>query len=272
MRNHNYEKKQNLWMSLCDILAAMIFVFLIVLAVFCIQYESDQAHFKNTKEILQSSMNTRKEILTKLQEALRSYGLNSEVILQAGILRLNNEIISFPASEANPNTINLQNIGVLSKIMSEVLPCYAKQKPAVLTTEELPIWCDVGLKNIGASVSVNNCSNTRSVNIETIMIEGHTDPTPVKKTASYPDNFALSAMRASNIWKLLKACQPNLAELYNENNNKIFGVSGYAYLRPAQKNPNDPRNRRIDVRFVMEQPKEAFINLSKRLLGPHQQF
>lgn len=86
----------------------------------------------------------------------------------------------------------------------------------------------------------------------TIYIEGHTDNLPVlnpitdykKYCTVYADNYSLSAARAIEIKKVLDA------RLSKDYASRII-VAGYGDSHPLQGlNPDDPKNRRVEILFV----------------------
>jgi flagellar motor protein MotB len=86
------------------------------------------------------------------------------------------------------------------------------------------------------------------------MIEGHTDSAPI----AGGDNLDLSAERSARIFRLFEQDAFELSNFKNKSGKPVLSVSGYGETRPA--NEADPRadeNRRIDIRFIMELPKET---------------
>ena len=71
------------------------------------------------------------------------------------------------------------------------------------------------------------------------------------------DNMDLSALRATNTFRAMYAAAPTLRLLHNRSGSAILSVSGYGEARPIARG-NDAaaksKNRRIDVRFLMETP------------------
>lgn len=110
--------------------------------------------------------------------------------------------------------------------LQQVLPCYVFSQ-----RRNLPSTCP---------------PNPQQVEIETILIEGHTDSVPLHR-GEY-SNWHLGLDRARAVYKVLTA--DALQRLRNERAQPIFGISSYADERPA--NLQDPaRNRRVELRFVL---------------------
>ena len=250
------ENSQDFWISASDLMAGLIFIFLIILTVFSIQFKKEQNSFIQAKAELQAPAKTRHQILLDLKNILNENGLNVEVYPGEGILRLTEQTLSFPAAKALPNPENLGNLGKLSKALTLVLPCYSNYDQSTVAAEESlaqPEWCQATTLK-----SEYSCNTQYKGSIETVMIEGHTDAMAVKAGAGYLDNLALSAARATTVLRLLKICDRKLGELYNQKDQPIIGASGYSDLRPVIRDkPRDHRNRRIDIRLVMDLPDNA---------------
>jgi flagellar motor protein MotB len=67
----------------------------------------------------------------------------------------------------------------------------------------------------------------------------------------------LSAQRAMYTYRLLAGGEPGLPALRNGLGQPLFSVSGYGAGRPVidhDEPTSEPRNRRIDLRFIMAPP------------------
>ena len=250
------ENQQGFWISVSDLMAGLIFIFLIILTVFSIQFKKEQNSFIKAKAELQSPAKTRHQILLDLKKILSKNGLEVETYPEEGILRLTEQTLSFPAAKAFPNAENLGNLGKIAKALTMVLPCHSDYHSRSGDLEhdlDHPEWCQpIELE------SSYKCKRNFKGSIETVMIEGHTDAMAIKAGAGYLDNLALSAARATTVLRLLKSCDSRLGDLFNQKDQPIIGASGYSDLRPLIKHdPRDHRNRRIDVRLVMDLPNNA---------------
>src|SRR5690606_17475610 len=93
-----------------------------------------------------------------------------------------------------------------------------------------------------------------------LQIEGHTDTIPFGQQAvsRFNGNLELSAARAAHIHGLLGSFEPALLRLLNGDELPLLGVAGYG---PDRRLPeltgDDARQRRIDLRFIMEPPRGA---------------
>jgi chemotaxis protein MotB len=120
--------------------------------------------------------------------------------------------------------------------LQQVLPCYVFSQ-----RRNLPAECP---------------DNPQQVEIETILIEGHTDSVPLHR-GDY-SNWHLGLDRARAVYKVLTA--HSLQYLRNERAQPVFGISSYADERPASLQ-DASLNRRVELRFVLAyQPDEANAN------------
>jgi len=95
--------------------------------------------------------------------------------------------------------------------------------------------------------------------LEAVLVEGHTDDRPIR-AGPYRDNWELSAARAIHTFRTLVADQPLLDLLRNLRGEALLGIAGYADRRPLVTNADDAaraRNRRIDLRFLLAVPAGA---------------
>jgi chemotaxis protein MotB len=110
--------------------------------------------------------------------------------------------------------------------LQQVLPCYIYSQ-----RRHLPADCP---------------PNPQQVEIETILIEGHTDSVPLHR-GDY-NNWHLGLDRARAVYKVLGS--EGMQSYRNEREQPVFGISSYADERPNSKD-NDAQNRRVELRFVL---------------------
>ena len=256
------ENPHSFWISVSDLMAGLIFLFLIILTVFSIKFKKEQNEFVAAKAELQKPAKTRYRILNDLQEILRKNQLEVDTLPEEGILRLTEETLTFPAARAVPEVKTLGNIGKLARALTMVMPCFSRvrDKTSNQNQEPRPAWC----QGLNAAPKAYECPVNLKGSIETVMIEGHTDSSAVRAGTGYRDNLSLSAARATTVLRLLMQCDPGLGNLSNSKGEPLVGASGYSSLRPLIKeNPKDTGNRRIDIRFVMDLPENALDSIQK---------
>jgi flagellar motor protein MotB len=94
-----------------------------------------------------------------------------------------------------------------------------------------------------------------------LFIEGHTDKDPLNGGGLMKDNLDLSVVRATNTYRALIAQQPDLDTLCSRRIGRciqVLSVSGYGDHRPAELGDDaasKARNRRIDLRILMQTPR-----------------
>jgi chemotaxis protein MotB len=102
----------------------------------------------------------------------------------------------------------------------------------------------------------DQCAAHKGATLETVFIEGHTDPTGVADRAERDRrNWQLSTNRATATYRALVADAPELTTFRNRLGEQLLSVSGYSSTRPIAAGDDKEawkRNRRIDLRFAMD--------------------
>lgn len=118
-----------------------------------------------------------------------------------------------------------------------------KDKRGIILRSENTIFFDEG----SAELNQNgiNILNTFATNLKTLenpmIIEGHTDSTPIH-TTKYPSNWELSTARATNIVKyLINNCG------YAPNRLSAVGYGEFAPIVDNSNVKNKAKNRRVDI-------------------------
>jgi hypothetical protein len=126
-------------------------------------------------------------------------------------------------------------MAVLLDEMARLLPCYAAD-PTPTCVNGAPIF-------------------------ETVLIEGHTDTLKA-------DNWPLSTARALAVRALVTGQFAGLLDLRNPAKQPLLGLAGYGDSRPLPGIAGtDPRNRRIEVRFLLSASHEAELAALRTSLG-----
>jgi len=223
------EEGQSYLVTVSDLMSGLIFVFLITLMVFAFRFQVATNEFT-------SAGDTRSEILNLLKQELQLRGLIVEIDDKHGVLRLTEQSILFARGSAEPHEEHLQRIGTLAAVLADVLPCF--------------------VRNTSIPCKLANIDRTKfPANIEVLLIEGHTDAVPLHGRWTYKDNIELSGARAASVWRHMIAIRPFLNDIRNRDRESILSISGYGEQRLVdQYDPLSERNRRIDLRFIMESP------------------
>jgi flagellar motor protein MotB len=244
---HHVEADENYFVSMTDMMVGVLFVFIILLMVFALNFRSQtdisqeriqqlreaartarqiadevtsqQAEIEDKIRKLNEADRVRAEILQKISDELKAQGLSVKVDEVNGVIRLGENAVNFEVNSADLSAKAQTNVAKIANVLADVLPQYTS-----------------GVKNLPAY-------------IDTIFIEGHTDTTGIDNR-----NWTLSTERAVNTYRYLIEIDPSLRQLHNHNGKEIFSVSGYSSTRPVPGyDVNDYQvHRRIDLRFVMD--------------------
>lgn len=259
--------------SVSDVMAALIFVFIIMLALFAYQLSNVTEQQANVTERLTASDETRDHILLQLESRLEESGMSVEVLPDQGVLRLSDNAINFPSGSERPIVEHQLNVGQLAKALAEVVPCYvSSDREAMISgtrivntesvSENTPPYC-----RPSSITSAYRCEEQdHPWLLETLLIEGHTDSVPVARDRRFLDNLELSSMRAATVFRMITACEPHIEDMRNSENLPVLSTSGYGYTRPATLDPElSDYNRRIDLRLLLEPPAEVLSSVESNL-------
>ncbi len=243
------EESVNYFVPMTDMMVGVLFIFILMLMAFALDFrrttDAQETALKVAQEVaskldplqlavreqmtlLDKAQQDRRELLQDIRTQLANEGLSVQIDEASGVLRLNEDAVRFSPNHADLVDRNKDNVGKIARVLERVLPKYVSCR--------------------GWQTSL--CSETEGTSLETLFIEGHTDTTGIDD-----NNWVLSTERAVNTYRELIAVSPSLRLLRNNRNEEVISVSGYSSTRPI-----DPRaiheawdrNRRIDLRFVMD--------------------
>lgn len=223
--------------SISDMMAGLVFVFIITLAAFIIRFQDAvDTQIAITEEI--TSINKqRSTLLTTIKEELQKRGVLVEVDHEHGVLRLKESAIRFDVGQAVLTPLGKTNLEIVGEVMAVVLPCYTVERDRL--SEEF------------------RCSEAITATLDSILIEGHTDNVPIFNNY-FKSNWELSTQRAIETYHVLLVSEPDMLALPNPQKQPLFSVSGYGEGRPVIEHATptaEAENRRIDFRFIMSPPK-----------------
>ncbi|MER9428783.1 OmpA family protein [Mesorhizobium sp. M0408] len=240
------DEDENYFVSMTDMMVGILFIFIILLMVFALNFrqqteksedqikkletaaeaaQSVNAKLREIQKDVRSEIDSisaadrvRTELLEEIQAKLKDQGLIVTIDPVSGVVRLGDNAINFPRRVAALDDVASQRVAILARVLADVLPKYTG------TAGDLP------------------------AHLETVFIEGHTDSTGVDR-----DNWTLSTERAVNTFRGLSEAEPSLRTLLNSADTEVLSVAGYASTRPIRDfSDDDGRQRRIDLRFVMD--------------------
>jgi chemotaxis protein MotB len=240
---------ENYFVSMTDMMVGMLFIFIILLMSFALVFRQQtdkqvgkiedaeavgrklddlEARISRQLAEVRAASQLRLRLLRELEVELRHEGLVVQVVESSGVLRLTEDAVHFPSKQSILVGDAKRNVGKIARVLARVLPNFAT--------------CSTQL-NYG-------CPSDGQPSVETVFVEGHTD-----ETGPDEQNWPLSAQRAANTYRELTAISPELRRLLNRRSEEILSISGYSSTRridPAGNATAWQKNRRIDLRFVMD--------------------
>lgn len=245
--DHHAEEDENYFISMTDMMVGILFVFIILLMVFAMNFreqtDTSEEQIRRLEQArdtandvqievrkLQAQVETEisaaataaeqtQNLLRTLQERLAAEGLEVTIDPRSGVLRLNKDAINFEVDRADLGEEAAANVDKLAFVLSTVLPFYSPE------------------------------NSSGHAFIETVFIEGHTDASGLPER-----NWELSTQRAVNtFWRMVEQ-QPYLRELKNRAGTPVLSAAGYADSRPIPGIAQTAydRHRRIDLRFILD--------------------
>jgi chemotaxis protein MotB len=260
-------EEENYFISMTDMMVGMLFLFIIMLMMFALNFKKGDdaserirncllAVVKENKDIseqvnakiadvqkairgpldaLELAADQRQRLLSDLTDNLKAEGITQiEIDGKNNVLRLSENSIRFDPDKFDLDAAARENVDKIARALSPLIERYAA--------------CTVA--------APDQCAAHKGATLETVFIEGHTDPTGVADRAERDrKNWQLSTNRATATYRALVADAPELTTFRNRLGEQLLSVSGYSSTRPiAAGDDRDAwkRNRRIDLRFAMD--------------------
>ena len=262
---------ENYFISMTDMMVGMLFIFIILLMSFALLFRvQTDVQVKTTKEQsnkievaesvgreldetesrisrrldeIREASQLRLRLLTELRDQLSKEGLVVEISSSGDVLRLTEAAVQFPVNNFALMGDAKRNVGKIARVLARVLPSYS--------------ICSRGRTR-------PQCRTPAQASVETVFIEGHTDETGIDDM-----NWSLSAQRAASTYRELATIAPELRHISNRRQEEILSISGYSSTRPIDISETlaaRSRNRRIDLRFVMDTDATSGLEEIKGLL------
>jgi flagellar motor protein MotB len=283
MRNHHTE--ENYFVSMTDMMVGILFIFIIMVAFFAFQIQTDESIPKPVHEKKVQELKTEITDLEALVKQLRQKvaELETEVQRLLKLLSVANEYEKYAIKSTQTRETVILNIQ--SRLREQGIEATANVAQGVITIpghtlfasgssdlERLPTAFDrinklSGVINeeikcfvlVDQSKKIDQKCNSSGTLIETIFIEGHTDSIPVSRVLEdgSKNNLELSAKRATNSYEAMISYLPSLISYKNPFDQQVLSVSAFGGQRPLASNTTAEgrkQNRRIDIRFLMFMP------------------
>ena len=209
--------------SSADLMIGILFIFIIMVVYLAVEIKRVQTENGRSTDPVRT-------LVEEMGQRLRNKGVRVELDPDSGVIALPSDAL-FPRGKAIPKQEALEAISKTDAALREIVPCYVTSAPH---------------RNL-------NCSqlNQRGVELETVMIEGHTDS---DQYPNYPEgNWHLGLDRARYIFEELG--KGDLGKFKNKKGQPLLGVSSYADSRPSKimVGSSDPKekDRRVELRFIL---------------------
>jgi flagellar motor protein MotB len=260
-------EEENYFISMTDMMVGMLFLFIIMLMMFALNFRKGddaserirkcllsvvQENADVSKEIdariasvqkaiqepldaLELAADQRQRLLTDLKGKLNAEGISQvEIDEKNNVMRLSEGAIRFDPGKFELDAKAQDGVQRIARALSPLIAQYAA------CTVDTP----------------TQCADHKGAALETVFIEGHTDTTGTADRAERDrKNWQLSTDRATATYRALVADAPELTTFRNRLDEQILSVSGYSSTRPIAAGDDKAtwaRNRRIDVRFAMD--------------------
>lgn len=233
-----------------DLMIGILFIFIIMVVYLAVEIKRVQVAINSVQTESVKNTDPVRSLVNEIGQRLSSKGIGVELDPDSGV-------ISFPADALFnkgahiPMDTALETIRKTNEVLSQVIPCYVNSS---------------NIKN-------NECAslNKKNVELETVMVEGHTD------NDQYPNdpdrNWHLGLDRARFIFNELG--KGELGALKNGKGQPILGVSSYADTRPAKSFKSDvsesgnidskAKDRRVELRFILSYQGDGIAGTAKEI-------
>jgi chemotaxis protein MotB len=243
------QQDENYFVAMADMMVGVLFIFILMLTGFALDFRRTtdaqqtalkavtdvtdkldplQSHVQERIAQLDKSIEDRRALLRNIQTQLQAEGMSVQIDEASGVLRLDEDAVRFQPNRADLLDRNRNNVAKIARVLDRVLPRFAPCR--------------------GAESHV--CQTPERAALDTVFIEGHTDA-----TGRDDENWELAVVRAVNTYREMITVAPTLRLLKNSRKEEVISVSGYSSTRPVDLSGGRgalDRNRRIDLRFVME--------------------
>jgi flagellar motor protein MotB len=275
-----HEGGEGYFASVSDLMVGILFVFLLILTVFALNYhDAEQAQMVERERYLQAVEQAREahaeaERQATLAAAQKAQNDNLRLLLESALSQLQRDIEDRAAARGrllSSIETALKERGVrveidarsgILRLSGDLLFETGKSNLNDEARRTVQILAEVLAKILPCYADAAqgaDCAQAESAILETVLIEGHTDRQRFANTEvgiSQEKNDRLSTDRALTVFAELRRSQPALDAIHNEEQLPLLGVSGYGERRPLPSaqgvtEADFKQNRRIDLRFVV---------------------
>jgi flagellar motor protein MotB len=244
------------WISFSDIMAGLLVIFVLAAVALILELTQKSEQWDEAIREIAKAEQVRKDLLREIEQELNSMNIPVKISDNDTVLRIPEDVLTFAQGRFD-------------------IPDDERSKQNAL---------DIGLVLFNSIIKED-----RWKYLDTIFVEGHTDPVPYRNQ-SIKGNWGLSTFRAISVWNYWNQEMDEgnrLDALTNHVGKKLFSVSGYAETRPVPCSIGsteivDPslcpdgvmnddeslrKNRRIDIRFTVRRPALEDYQAVKQVLN-----
>ena len=215
------------YQALSDLMSAMLFVFIITLIAYIINFSSNKDLAQSLGQQMSDLELKKSYIIRNVSDNLFKNGIKHSVDLKKGIISISSDQLGFKAGQHRLGKAAVKTISTVSSSIGSEIQCESK-----------------------AVVGPEDCVDGFIPEIDYVYVEGHTDNVPFRPRNGIRDNVDLSLLRAASVKQILD-------ELATSSTSKIFVPVGYGETKPLvfySSPTDDAKNRRIDFRFSLRKP------------------
>lgn len=268
LRSSTSEEENPFLLSISDLMAALLAVFVLAVVLMMIQLERKKKELEEDRRRIEI---TRLELIDSLKSIQETNDEVGKAIQQVSTREQNlAELLGGMQRE-----LAGRGIQVALAESSTVLRIKEDELSFSLGSHDIPPQSKPIVDAIG-EVLLNWLSpEERRRELDTVFVEGHSDSV---KNFSEMGNWGLSSYRAISLWRYWTENpgeQNSLAQLPNANDRPLFSVSGYSNTRPVdflamgetREVEESSKDRRIDIRFTLIAVEEEQLD---EILTKHQ--
>jgi len=220
------------YQALSDLMSAMLFVFIITLIAYIINFSSNKDLAQSLGQQMSDLELKKSYIIRTVSDNLLKNGIRHEVDIKGGTISISSDQLGFTAGQHKLDSGSISTISKVSASIDAAIKC-EPQKP------------------LGAEPYVDGFIPE----IDHVFVEGHTDNVPFRARNGIRDNVDLSLLRAASVKQVLDKSAATVTKTIA----KVFVPVGYGETQPIIDYPSptdDAKNRRIDFRFSLKKPWE----------------
>jgi len=220
------------YQALSDLMTAMLFVFIITLIAYIINFSSNKDLAQSLGQQMSDLELKKSYIIRTVSDNLLKNGIRHEVNIKGGTISISSDQLGFTAGQ---HKLESESISTISKVSASI-DAAIKCEPQQLANTEL-------------------CIDGFISEIDHVFVEGHTDNVPFRARNGIRNNVDLSLLRAASVKQILDRTD----DVVTKTVAKVFVPVGYGDTQPLieySKPTDDAKNRRIDFRFSLKKPWE----------------